>query len=252
MTLCLRKRWEHALRRREEPWLLLVLILLCFVLIGYSAAAAQDVFRVTKEARITADIADLPLGQALEVLSQKIPLDIRGSVAGDARLTLHFSQLTLQEALQKMMAGYNYVLIRPDAEGKLVLVVLGKAQRGTGPPPSLPMAPSAQSAALPPSPSAAPPPLAVPAPPSYDETIPSSSSAAAMPSPPVPAPPTAPVPAVPASEVQAAATGQGNLPPGSNVQGTAGATPNPDSQPEFNPAAWGGRGFRGSPAPARK
>ncbi len=236
--------------------------------------------------QITADIADLPLGQALEALSQKIPLDIRGSVAGDERLTLHFSQLTLQQALQKMMAGYNYVLIRPEALEAPVLVILGKAEKGTisvsvpgvgdtmprpgvpapvgpplataplptptGLPSSLPVAPSAQSSALPPSPSEAPPPLAVPAAPSYDEAIPSSSSVAAAPSSPVGPPPATPMPAGPASAVQTATTGQGNQPPDSSAQGPAGVTPNPDSQPEFNPAAWGGRGFRGGPAPARK
>jgi hypothetical protein len=236
--------------------------------------------------QITADIADLPLGQALEALSQKIPLDIRGSVAGDERLTLHFSQLTLQQALRKMMAGYNYVLIRPEALEAPVLVILGKAEKGTisvsvpgvgdtmpgpgvpapvgpplataplptltGLPSSLPVAPSVQSSALPPSSSEAPPPLAVPAAPSYDEAMPSPSSVAAAPSSPVGPPPATPMPAGPASAVQTATTGQGNQPPDSSAQGPAGVTPNPDSQPEFNPAAWGGRGFRGSPAPTRK
>jgi len=236
--------------------------------------------------QITADIADLPLGQALEALSQKIPLDIRGSVAGNERLTLHFSQLTLQQALEKMMAGYNYVLIRPEVQGAQVLVILGKAEKGTisvsvpgigdtmpgprepvpvGPPlataplrtptslpSSLPMAPSAQSSALPPSPSEAPPPPAVPATPSYDETIPSSSSVAAAPPSPVRPPPATHMPAGPAIAVQTATTGQGNQPPNSSAQGPAGVTPNPDSQPEFNPAAWGGRGFRGGVASGRR
>ena len=272
-------RWRHVPKCSRESCLLLFLVVAGFGLFGNSVAAAEDVFRVTKEMHITADITGFSLGQALAVLSQNMPLEIRGSVAGDERLTLRFSQLTLQQALREMMAGYNYVLIEPGAQEPLVLVIIGKAEKETislpapgvgatmprpaepdkaGPPsvtaplpaptgvPSpLPMALPGQSAALPPSSQEAPDPSTAAATPAYSEATAPSSSGTAAPLPPVPPPPTTPVPAGPVSGVQAATTGQTNQPPDVSAQGTAGATPNPDSQQEFNPAAWGGRGYQG-------
>ncbi len=44
-------------------------------------------------------------------------------------LTLRFSQLTLSEALLKMMRGYSYVLV-DEGKGRPVLTVMGKADRG--------------------------------------------------------------------------------------------------------------------------
>jgi|SRR5271157_2036823 len=277
-------RWRHVPKCSRESCLLLFLVVAGFGLFGNSVAAAEDVFRVTKEMHITADITGLSLGQALAVLSQNMPLEIRGSVAGDERLTLRFSQLTLQQTLQEIMAGYNYVLIEPGAQEPLVLVIIGKAEKETislpapgvgatmprpaepaGPPsvtaplptptgvPSpLPMALPGQSAALPPSSQEAPDPSTAAAAPAYGEATAPSSSGTAAPLPPVPPPPTTPVPAGSGSGVQAATTGQTNQPPDSSVQGTAGATPNPDSQTEFNPAAWGGRGYRGGPASGKR
>lgn len=136
MTLFSKKRWRHGLGCCKRSCLPLVLTLVCLGLLGSFVAAAQDVFNVTKDGRITANIADLPLGQALAALSQSVPLEIRRSVSGDEKLTLHFSQLTLREGLQEMMASYNYVLIRPGAQGKPILIVLGKAGKATatGPP----------------------------------------------------------------------------------------------------------------------
>lgn len=261
MILFSRKGRQHGLRRRTCPCLPLALTLICLGLLGYSAAAAQDIFSVTKEGRITAHIADLPLGQALAALSQNVPLEIRGSVAEDERLTLHFSQLTLQEVLQEMMVSYNYVLIRPEAQGKPILVVLGKAEKGaatvplptTGLPSSQPMMPPPLFGTLQPSPSMPPPPSYGLAPPSSDGIAPvPSSPATASVSPLLPAPPMPPpLSAGPANESQVA-TGQGNLPPDSNVGGSADVAPNFDSQPAFNPAAWGGRGFRGTAASGKK
>jgi hypothetical protein len=242
---------QCGLGPRKRPCLPLVLTLICLGLSGHSAAVAQDIFSVTREGWITANIADLPLGQALAALSRTVPLEIRGSVAGDERLTLHFSHLTLREALQQMMASYNWVLIRPEAHGKPILVVLGKAARGTaaappptpGLPPSQPTPPP-RSATPQPSPSMTPPPPYGPSPPSYETTAPAPSlPATASTSAPVQPPPMPPPPSAgPASESQAA-TGQGNPPSGSNVEGSAGGPLDPDFVPPFDPGSWGGRGF---------
>ena len=199
----------------------LILTFISLGLSGYSAMAAQDIFSVTDAGRITAHMTNLPLPQALAALSRSMPLEIRGSVAGDEKLTLHFSGLTLGEALREMMAGYNYVLITPKGQGKPVLVVLGKAEKGRG------TTPPSEERTAPVPPPAAPAPTSASAP---------------------PPPMTPPESAGKASGRQAAATEE-HVQPDSN-QGGAGQ--NPDSEPPFNPAAWGGRGFRGSAPSGRK
>ncbi len=82
------------------------------------ASPAGEAIRVTEGGGISADIVDLPLAQVLADLSQKLPVEIKGSPNGNERLTLHFSHLTLQDALGRIMAGYNYVLIEPEQAGE--------------------------------------------------------------------------------------------------------------------------------------
>ncbi len=127
-----KKGWQCGPKGRKLLSLPLVIALILVGLSGYSTAAAQDIFSVTEEGRITAHMADLPLEQALAELSWRVPLEIRGSVAKEERLTLDFSRLTLGGALREMMAGYNYVLITPKEQEKPILVVLGKAESDKG------------------------------------------------------------------------------------------------------------------------
>jgi hypothetical protein len=185
---------------------------------------------VTEDGLVSADIVNLPLGHVLADFSQKLHIDVKGKFDGDERVTLHFSSLTLSEALRRIMADYNYVLIEPEQPGggPLTMTVLGKvgsavreaaapsARAANGPDAS---ATAASGAAL-----------AAPAP-----------SPATTGAPPAVQPPAAPLPnegALPAivtnppASVDAAATPPGILPA-------------PEEQPEFNPAAWGGRGRRG-------
>lgn len=195
----------------------LVLTVISVGLSGYSVMAARDVFTVTDDGRITAHMTDLPLPQALAALSRSVPLEIRGSVAVDEKLTLHFSGLTLGEALREMMAGYNYVIITPEGQDKPVLVVMGKAEKDKGT-----------------------------TPPSEERTAPSSAATTPIPVP-VPLRPMAPpLSAGPASGGQAAAA-EKHAESDSNQGGS-----NPDFEPPFNPAAWGGRGFRGSAPSGRR
>jgi len=57
----------------------------------------------------------------------------RGAAANEP-LTLHFSNLTLPEALAKMMRGYNYVLVYEDKGRLPVLTLMGKAERAASAP----------------------------------------------------------------------------------------------------------------------
>ncbi len=91
------------------------------------ASAAGNVIKVTEGRLISADLVDFPLTRVLGDLSQTLPIEIKGRPDANDRLTLHFSGLTLQEALRRIMAGYNYVVIEPGpAGGRLVITILGK------------------------------------------------------------------------------------------------------------------------------
>jgi len=202
----------------------LVFALMCLLGgIAPDASAAGNVIKITEGDRISADIVDSPLTQVLGDLSRNLRIEIKGRPDGSDRLTLRFSHLTLQEALQKIMAGYNYVVIEPGpAGGRLVITILGKAARtvreATVPSPPVAGTPAAPSPAFP---AQLPTDRPGPAPPPYEGQPP---IVAANPPPRADTAATAPVTATTAT------------PPG--------VLPAPADQPEFNPAAWGGRGYR--------
>jgi len=232
MMLSSKKGWQCGLKSRKLLYLPFIIASILVGLSGYSTTAAQDIFRVTEEGRITAHIVDLPLGRALAELSWRVPLEIRGSVAKEERLTLDFSRLTLEGALREMMVFYNYVLITPKGQDKPILVVLGKAENDEG---------------IAPLPSYGQPP------PSYERTAPvPSSPAPASTSTSAPPSPKRPLPSAGLARESDAAATEEHVRPDSNEEGPAGLGSNPDSEPPFNPAAWGGRGFRGSAASGRK
>ena len=217
-------------------FLLLVFALVCLHGgVALDASAAGNVIKATEGNRISVDIVDLPLTQVLGNLSQHLPIEIRGRPDGNDRLSLHFSHLTLQEALRKIMAGYNYVVIEPGpAGGRLVITILGKAAK-TVKEATVPSPPAAESPPVDDTPAAATTPAAPPA-----------ASPAQLPTDrPVPPPPPDEgqppiVAANPAPSANMAATAPGAATPTT----PPGVLPAPDDQPEFNPAAWGGRGYR--------
>jgi hypothetical protein len=66
------------------------------------------------------------------MMADKRLFSMAGATGGaNEPLTLHFSKLTLSEALVKMLRGYSYVLV-DEGKGRLpVLTVMGKTQRTT-------------------------------------------------------------------------------------------------------------------------
>jgi hypothetical protein len=237
--------------RDRVAFLLLVCALMCLPgAVALDASAAENAIKVAQGGRISADIVDFPLAQVLADLSQKLPIDIKGSPGGGVRLTLHFSNLTLQQALRKIMAGYNYVVIEPQpAGGRLMVTILGKADRtvreaATVPPvPPVqnvpPAAPGSPATGTLPAPAGAPPAASTPAaPPPAAGAQPPTGQPVPPPPPSEGQPPVAVVNQAPGADTAAAASGTATTatPPG--------VLPAPADQPEFNPAAWGGRGRR--------
>jgi hypothetical protein len=208
-------------------FLVLVFALICLHGgVAPDASAARNVIKVTEGGRISADIVDFPLTQLLADLSRNLRIEIKGRPDGNDRLTLHFSHLPLQEALRKIMAGYNYVVIEPGpAGGRLVITILGKAAKTVreATVPSLPAAGSPPGAGTP----AAPPPAQLPT----DRPVP-------------PPPPNEEQPPIAAANPVPSADTAATAPVTATTATPPGVLPAPADQPDFNPAAWGGRGYR--------
>jgi hypothetical protein len=80
---------------------------------------------------IDADIQG-PLSETLRAMADKRLFEIRGPMPAGEEITVQFSGLTLDEALKKLMRGYNYVLMEQAGGQKPVLVLLGRIQRSAG------------------------------------------------------------------------------------------------------------------------
>jgi hypothetical protein len=223
------------------------LILLIFALAGLhggvvvGASAPADGLTVTEDGLVSADIVNLPLGHVLADFSQKLYIDVKGKFDGDERVTLHFSSLTLSEALRRIMADYNYVLIEPEQPGggPLTMTVLGKVGSAV----REAAAPSARAVNGPDASATA----------GSGAALAASASPASSPTttgaPPEVQPPAAPLPnegALPAIVTNPPASADAAaMPPSVAAAPPPGILPAPEEQPEFNPAAWGGRGRRG-------
>jgi len=236
--------------KRLACLLLPAFIYVCGVAFG-GAWAGGDPIRVTEGGRISADLVDIPLNQVLADLSKKLPLHVKGGVGGGERLTLHFSDLTMEEALHKIMAGYNYVLMLSGerGEGTVTLTVVGKVSHprsdlsaAEATPVSPPAAPNQQ-------PSSVRPPALVPAvlptPTAQPVSPPPAAASSPLPDQQPPAQPPASPPPTPAPDMGQLPPRESGEQPGSAATATPpGVLPPPESQPEFNPAAWGGKGRR--------
>jgi hypothetical protein len=124
------------------------------------AGADQQALTVTKESRISVNVDNEPLNALLRMMADKKLFTLGGAAAGNESLTLHFSNLTVPEALSKILRGYNYV-VTGQGNGRLpVLTVLGKVQSGGAAPhtqaPAPAVGPPEPRSYAPPEPAAAP------------------------------------------------------------------------------------------------
>ncbi len=110
-------------------------VLLAVLVIGAAippvmAGADGPALTVTDGSRISVDVNNEPLNALLRMMAEKRLFNMNGGVAGDEALTLHFSNVTLQEILPKMLRGYNYVLMGQGKNQVPVLAVMGKIEKG--------------------------------------------------------------------------------------------------------------------------
>jgi hypothetical protein len=83
------------------------------------------------------------LSDVLKSLSHSASFDLKGSYTSSEPISGTFSEITLDEALKRVLRGYNYVFVEPEKTGRPVLILLGKTSRATYPETKAP-APSAQ------------------------------------------------------------------------------------------------------------
>ena len=124
---------------------------------GTQATRQPPVIAVTKDNRIDADIRAYPLNEALRAMAAKRLFDITGPLPSGEEITVQLSGVTLDEALKKLMRGYNYVLMDKGPSQRPVLMLVGKIQRGASTPSSSQPAQAEPLAANPPVPAQNPP-----------------------------------------------------------------------------------------------
>ena len=117
-------------RSKVRRSLLLAVFVLAVATSPVMAGADRPALTVTKGSRISVDVDNQPLNALLRMMAEKRLFNISGGAAGNESLTLHFSNLTLPEALSKMLRGYNYVVIDQGKNQLPVLTVMGKIQKG--------------------------------------------------------------------------------------------------------------------------
>lgn len=143
------------------------LIIACILAIPASAAlsVAPPALQVTGERKITANFEEVPLGEVLRMMAARQLLEVKGPVPGNDTVSARFSDLTLNQAVKKLMRGYNYVLVDRGPFGKPRLILMGKIDAGR----QGPQGPQrgAESGPWPPSASRS---LTLPAAPSHPET----------------------------------------------------------------------------------
>jgi hypothetical protein len=108
------------------------------------------------DSTMSADMDDRPLNEVLRIMAEKGIILINGRIPGGEPLTLHFRRLTLDQALPKIMRGYNYVVIDRGKAQAPLLTVIGKivwsrpgASAAPEAPPFLPPEPDSRSYAPP-------------------------------------------------------------------------------------------------------
>jgi hypothetical protein len=118
-----------------------------------SAGATAPILDLSlADATMSADMDDRPLDEVLRLMADRGLIEVKGRIPGGEPLTLHFRRLTLDQALSRIMRGYNYVVIEQGKARAPLLTVMGKVERGspgasraTEAPPALPAEPDSRS-----------------------------------------------------------------------------------------------------------
>lgn len=110
-------------------WRIFIVLLLSVLMASHLCAEGAPVIRVKSEGTISMQVVNVPLNEVLLILAKNVPMEIRGTVPSQELLTLDLSNLSLEEALRRIMRGYNYVLVHMDEPSRPVLTVMSRTER---------------------------------------------------------------------------------------------------------------------------
>jgi hypothetical protein len=91
--------------------------------------AAAPLIEVIRGRRISGHIVNLTLSEVLRLMSERGLFDIKGSLPPGESLSITFANITIDEALKKLMRGYNYVLLHEGPAKRPILMLMGKVAR---------------------------------------------------------------------------------------------------------------------------
>jgi hypothetical protein len=141
------------------------IIFFCMLAAPYTHAQTPPVIKVRSEGTVSVQVVNVPLNEVLAILAKSVPMDIKGDIPSQELVTLGFSNLSLEEALRRIMRGYNYVLVHMDEPARPVLTVMNRTER-------IPYVEEAPAAVAPPEPAGRPPRPRAPVPPGGRMTSP--------------------------------------------------------------------------------
>jgi hypothetical protein len=105
---------------------------ICMILAPAPVAAATDVapqIIISSEGRISADIENVSLQEVVRLMVEKQVLKIRGSLPQGVLNPSRFFELAPEQALIKLLRGFNYAISREHLTDKWTMMVLGQAKR---------------------------------------------------------------------------------------------------------------------------
>lgn len=105
------------------------IIFFCMLAAPYTHAQSPSVIKVRSEGTVSVQVVNVPLNEVLAILAKNVPMDIKGDISSQELVTLEFSNLSLEEALRRIMRGYNYVLVHRDEPARPVLTVMTRTER---------------------------------------------------------------------------------------------------------------------------
>jgi hypothetical protein len=107
------------------------IIFFCILVAPYTHAQSPPVIKVRSEGTVSMQVVNVPLNEVLAILAKSVPMDIKGiiPIPSQELVTLEFSNLSLEEALRRIMRGYNYVLVHMDEPARPVLTVMNRTER---------------------------------------------------------------------------------------------------------------------------
>ncbi len=122
-----RRFYSDQSRRPQRRWGAAI-VLMFWVTVAGAVAHALEAGRIDyTDGRLSVDLDRVPLAQVLEAIAQRAGIRLRIDASVEGELSARFSNLPLESALKRLLAGYSHVLVLGRSADRPVnrLMVLG-------------------------------------------------------------------------------------------------------------------------------